>query len=399
MKSIVKTPKCCVALWVLCGCFAVAFAFGIYCYKTVIEPVFKPAPPKPVSTLQVQILDQEGKPVNELDFGAVETKQFISIANKDTQMLEWHIDLPEEVETMLSVSKMHGWRLRPGQTKQVGLVLNRKKLDAPQWKTEFDIVIVSENKKPVVKHMKISAGMFGYMETEFGLDMQMKYVQGGEFMMGGSASDSMSKKDERPAHRVVLDNYYIGECEVTQSQWKKVMETSVQDQRDMLGAYDLLRGVGDDCPMYYVSWYEAQAFCEKLSAHTGKTYRLPTEAEWEYASRGGIYNDGTLYSGSDSVNDVAVLNADTVRRVGSCKGNGLYLFDMSGNVGEWCSDWYGNYDKREVYNPKGISEGTLRVWRGGSWRYSGEEARVTARAYNKPDIRLGDVGFRVVCEP
>lgn len=399
MENIVKSQKCCVALWVLCGCFVAAFAFGIYWYKTVFEPVFKPALPKPVAALQVQILDNEGKPVNELDFGMVETKQVFSIVNRDTQMLEWHIDLPEESEAFLSVNKMHGWRLRPGQIKHVDLVLNRKKLDASRLETKFDIVIVAENKEPVVKQMKISASMFDYTETEFGLNMQMKYVQGGEFTMGGSEEDSISKKEERPTHRVVLDNYYIGECEVTQSQWEKVMGTTIRGQRDMLGSYDLLRGVGDECPMYYVSWYEAVEFCEKLSAQTGKTYRLPTEAEWEYAARGGIYNDGTLYSGSDSANDVAVLNVDTVRQVGNYKGNGLGLFDMSGNVGEWCSDWYGHYDKRAVDNPKGVSEGTLRVWRGGSWRYSGEEARVSARAYNKPDSRLGDVGFRVVCEP
>lgn len=150
-----------------------------------------------------------------------------------------------------------------------------------------------------------SSGM-DFVETIAGLNMKMVYIEGGDFLMGATSEQgSEGKSDEQVIHRVKLDSYYIGECEVTQEQWEKIMGTSVLQQRDKANKEWPLRGVGPDFPMYYVSWEEARMFCSELSRMTGRTYCLPTEAQWEYAARGGKKADGTKYSGSWSIDAVA----------------------------------------------------------------------------------------------
>lgn len=239
-----------------------------------------------------------------------------------------------------------------------------------------------------------------YVEDALGLNMKMIYVEGGEFLMGATSEQgSDAYDDERNVRRIRLDSYYIGECEVTQVQWTKVMGTSIQQQASKAGFSDF-RGIGPDYPMYYVSWEEAQAFCQELSRITGRTYLLPTEAQWEYAARGGKKNDGTKYSGSWSIDAVAWYDGNSGRSTHPVKGkraNGLGLYDMSGNVWEWCADWYSSsYNTNETNNPVGASSGSDRVLRGGSWGNSARNCRVSFRGSDGPGYRYYSYGFRVV---
>ena len=243
-----------------------------------------------------------------------------------------------------------------------------------------------------------------FVETVAGLNMKMVWVEGGEFLMGGTSEQgSETENNEQVIRRVKLSSYYIGECEITQSQWEKVMGTSVLQQRSKAN-YDYgLRGTGPNYPMYYVSWEDAQAFCQELSRMTGRIYCLPTEAQWEYAARGGKNNDDTKYSGSWSIYAVAWYDGNSglsTHPVKNKRANSLGLYDMSGNVWEWCSDWYGdNYNVNDTNNPTGPSSGSYRVLRGGSWCYDAQYCRVSYRSGNSPGYRDSSYGFRVVVLP
>ncbi|MDE6439583.1 MAG: SUMF1/EgtB/PvdO family nonheme iron enzyme [Bacteroidales bacterium] len=244
----------------------------------------------------------------------------------------------------------------------------------------------------------------GYEETAFGMKLQMVAVEGGTFSMGATSEQGSDAYDfEKPVHSVTLDGFYIGAFEVTQAQWAAVMGTTIEQQREKAwGEYAPLCGEGDKYPMYYVSWEEAQSFCEKLSQKTGKTYRLPTEAEWEYAARGGNKSDGTKYAGSNTIDDVAWFGYydETTHPVGQKKPNGLGIYDMSGNVWEWCQDWWDSeyYSSSPSVNPQGPSSGSGRVVRGGSWFNGAQGCRVSNRYICTPDYRSSNLGFRVVCE-
>ncbi len=242
-----------------------------------------------------------------------------------------------------------------------------------------------------------------FVETAAGLNMKMVWVEGGEFLMGGTTEQGSDADDnEKPVRRVKLDSYYIGECEVTQAQWEKVMGTSIHQQASEAG-YLANYGAGPDYPMYYISWEEAQAFCSELSRLTERTYRLPTEAQWEYAARGGKKADGTKYSGSWSIDAVAWCSdnsGSSTHPVKSKQQNGLGLYDMSGNAWEWCSDWYGStYNENDTNNPTGPSSDSYRVLRGGSWNYVARFCRVSSRRRLSPGSRLYDISFRVVVLP
>lgn len=234
------------------------------------------------------------------------------------------------------------------------------------------------------------------IERTLGMKMEMVYVEGGTFQMGGTAEQgSDAFIDERPIRNVWLDSYYIGKYEVTWAQWFAVM-------------YDTI------CPKCYrnlpvsaVSWEEAQKFCEKLSLATGKTYVLPTEAQWEYAARGGVHKSNVKYAGSTIISDVAWYGIAPYTEedngpypVGQKKPNKLGIYDMSGNVAEWCSDVYGTYDKDDTYNPIGAScllcEEAARVVRGGSWRDRAVDCRVSSRNLEFLDQVNSEIGFRVV---
>jgi len=230
-------------------------------------------------------------------------------------------------------------------------------------------------------------------ETVNGVTFEMVAVEGGTFTMGATeeqGSDFVS--DEKPVHSVTLSSFVIGKHEVTQGLWMAVMG-SLPELYDTYTAY----GIGDNYPVYYVSWYDIQTFITKLNELTGESYRLPTEAEWEYAARGGKQSQGYKYSGSNTVDDVAWygVNSGKTNPVGTKQANELGIYDMSGNVYEWCADWYGAYTADAVSNPTGATSGTDRVNRGGSWNINARNVRVSNRFNYTPSIRNFNLGFRL----
>ena len=241
-----------------------------------------------------------------------------------------------------------------------------------------------------------------YLETAYGLNMKMIFVEGGIFTMGATAEQgSEADYDEYPAHEVELSSYYIAECEVTQAQWQAVMGTSIYQQRDKADSSYHMRGVGSNYPMYYVSWYEAQEFCQKLSIATGRTYLLPTEAQWEYAARGGNQSKRYKYSGLHQLSAVGWYDdnsGDSTHPVGQLRANELGIKDMSGNVYEWCSDYYSSYSSTKQYDPL-CGSGKYAVLRGGCWNNSASRCRVSNRSNDTPSDRDNYYGFRVVCIP
>lgn len=233
--------------------------------------------------------------------------------------------------------------------------------------------------------------------TVNGVSFTMKPVEGGTFQMG--SDDGEANDDEQPTHTVSLNDYYIGEFEVTQGLWYAVMGASVSQQRDKVGVTEQLKGEGDDYPMYYVNWNECQEFVKKLKRIIGLSFRLPTEAEWEYAARGGNKSNGNKYSGSNSIEDVAwcasTTNDSGTSPVGMKSPNELGIYDMSGNVWEWCQDWYGSYNDFSQTNPIGPSDGFSRVRRGGGWYSLDGFCRVSMRYYRNPGDRSVHLGFRL----
>jgi len=233
----------------------------------------------------------------------------------------------------------------------------------------------------------------------------MVFVQGGTFTMG--CTDEQGKdcdEREKPAHSVTLNDFYIGKYLVTQAEWEAIMGTTIRQQLDKESKYrdKEIFSEGGDYPMYYVNWDEVQEFISKLNKKTGKQYRLPTEAEWEFAARGGNKSNKTKYSGSNIVDNVAWYyenNDGTIRLVGKKASNELGIFDMSGSVLEWCNDWYGIYTVGKKYNPKGAISGSRRVLRGGSFVCYAHSCRVSYRLAATPDVRNVGIGFRLVLVP
>jgi len=205
------------------------------------------------------------------------------------------------------------------------------------------------------------------------LEQQFVQVKGGTFT--------------RDENNVTVGDFYICKYEVTQELWEAVMGNNPSN---FTGSENL--------PVENVSWDDAQEFIRKLNLMTGKKYRLPTEAEWEFAARGGNNSKGYEYSGSGDMDQVAWYNGNSGGRtqpVGKKKPNELGIYDMSGNVWEWCSDWYGDYPSGSVTNPKGPDSGSSRVFRGGSWSGYSQDCRVAYRYGNSPSFRDYDLGLRV----
>ncbi len=227
--------------------------------------------------------------------------------------------------------------------------------------------------------------------TVKGVNFTMIKVQGGRFRMGCTAEQGGEcYNDESPVHSVNLSDYYIGETEVTQELWQAVMGTNPSNFK------------GANRPVEMVSWNDCQAFIGELNAITGKTFMLPTEAQWEYAARGGNKNQGYKYSGSNYIDAVAWYtdnSGSATHPVKQKRANELGIYDMSGNVWEWCSDWYGNYGGGEQNDPTGAYSGSYRVLRGGSWSGVARGCRVANRDSNTPGIRNDNIGFRVVLLP
>ena len=209
----------------------------------------------------------------------------------------------------------------------------------------------------------------------------MVYVSDGTFIMGGDESS-----DQTPTHSVTLSSYYICKYEVTQALWRAVMGSNPSKFK------------GDNLPVEQVSWNDCQTFINRLNNYTGRNFRLPTEAEWEFAARGGNYSRRYKYSGSNYIGDVAWYcdNSDRTHPVGTKQANELGLYDMSGNVWEWCSDWYGSYSSYSQSNPTGATSGYGRVERGGNWCGYARVCRSSFRYCDSPVFRDDYLGLRLV---
>jgi len=226
--------------------------------------------------------------------------------------------------------------------------------------------------------------------TVKGVSFKMIYVEGGTFQMG--SNDRFD--NGLPVHSVTLSSYYIGQTEVTQALWKAVMGSNPSSFK------------GDNRPVEKVSWNDCQTFIAKLNKLTGERFRLPTEAEWEYAARGGNKSRGNKYAGSNDIKAVAwyTVNAydqgesshDYGTHVVKTKSpNELGIYDMSGNVWEWCQDWYGFYSSSAQTNPTGPASGSYRVIRGGSWNNSARFCRAAYRGLGTPSGAAYDLGLRL----
>lgn len=233
----------------------------------------------------------------------------------------------------------------------------------------------------------------------------MVEVKGGTFFMGATSEQKDDcENDEMPVHQVTLSTFSIGRYPVTQKEWKEVMGTnpSIFERNDQ--------------PVENVSWYDCQEFIQKLNKLTGMNFRLPTEAEWEFAARGGRETENFIYSGDDDLDEVAWFyeNSGDVwadedewsedhleeyqcrpQPVGQKLPNELELYDMSGNVWEWCSDWYGRYDSSFQTNPTGPETGSYRIKRGGAWYNKAESCRVSYRGNANPTDKECHTGFRL----
>lgn len=225
---------------------------------------------------------------------------------------------------------------------------------------------------------------------------KMILVEAGMFTMG-TTNEQDGWGNEKPAHQVTLTkDFYIGETEVTQALWHAVMG---QKPTSDGSAWESSYGLGDNYPAYFISWNDCQEFIVKLNQLTGLTFRLPTEAEWEYAARGGSKaTTQTLYSGSNTIDDVAWYDGNSsssTHKVAQKSANALGLYDMSGNVTEWCNDWYGNYSSGAQTDPTGPSGGTERVLRGGSWGDYATSCRLAIRGLNTVTSRNCYLGMRL----
>ena len=252
-----------------------------------------------------------------------------------------------------------------------------------------DLLAKKEERKERDRREREERGRFNVGGVEF----KMVYVEGGTFTMGVTSElciDALG--DEKLAHKVKLSDYYIGETEVTQVLWKTVMGDNPSSFK------------GDDnLPVEEVSWEDiVEKFIPALNRKTGRTFRLPTEAEWEYAARGGNKSKGYMYSGSNNIDEVAWYDGNSGGKTHPVKrkrANELGLYDMSGNVWEWCIDWYGHYSSGAQINPQGPNKGFCRVLRGGSWGNFARNCRVSLRFNYAPDRRFHCNGFRLVLCP
>ncbi len=272
-------------------------------------------------------------------------------------------------------------------------------VDLNGYKKQTRTISIKEN-ETTQTNVTLEKGVSKPAYTTSG-SIEMVFVEGGTFQMGSNDGSS----DEKPVHSVTVNDFYIGKYEVTQKQWKEVMGNNPSRFR------------GEDNPVEKVSWYDTVEFCNKLSEREGLSncysgsgkgitlninangYRMPTEAEWGFAAIGGNKSKGYKYSGSNSIGDVAWYDSNSRKKThlgGTKQANELGIYDMSGNVWEWCWDWYGSYNRGSQLNPTGVTYGSYRVYMGGSWYFNASDCRIANRCYNFPDGSSDDIGFRLV---
>ncbi|MDR1678429.1 MAG: formylglycine-generating enzyme family protein [Prevotellaceae bacterium] len=246
-------------------------------------------------------------------------------------------------------------------------------------------------KKTIVLIIALTSVLAYAQQSNNNLNIEMVFVEGGLFNRGCADTIGLGNgcdEDERFPHRVSLSSYHIGKYQVTQAQWQAVMSNNPSHFK------------GDNLPVESVTWFEVQEFIQKLNALTGKNYRLPTEAEWEFAARGGVKSQGFEYSGSNTNSEVGWILENSGGRthpVGEKPGNELGLHDMTGNVREWTNDWYAidYYAHSPEKNPQGPAFGTARVMKGGSYSSKRKGSRSANRNSNPPDARSVHNGFRL----
>jgi formylglycine-generating enzyme required for sulfatase activity len=246
------------------------------------------------------------------------------------------------------------------------------------------------NPPPTVSPNKQTADVAVPKDLTFGL--QMLKIEGGTFNMG--SNDPNHYADERPVHKVILRGYAMSKYEVTQRQWRDVMGGFPEDFTNLNC---------DNCPMNFISWGDIQGFLTKLNEKTGKKYRLPTEAEWEYAVKGGKVNSSFLYSGGNDLQKVAWFADNSegkIKQVGLKKANDLGIYDLTGNVQEWCADFYSDsfYKLSGMDNPQNTKATDTRVVRGSAWTDSSEDSRLTLRTSENPLTKSEKIGFRLVLD-
>ena len=274
---------------------------------------------------------------------------------------------------------------------------NRKK--RPQTIDDF-LALLGDGEHRLQKHIDLAGGVRG-CATHItddggrqlivnGVSFKMVLVDGGEFVMGGTAEQACPDPDEMPQHKVKLSAFFMSETLVTQALYKAVM-----------GVNPSHFNTNPQHPVESVTWHDCQRFIQTLNQITGFKFRLPTEAEWEYAARGGQQSHGCQFAGSAEVDSVAWYEKNsemTTHPVMTKQPNELGIYDLSGNVWEWCADWKGEYFPEKQTNPRGVEDGRERVSRGGAWFSSERTCRVSNRNSNVPGHRSMMLGFRIVLE-
>jgi len=270
-----------------------------------------------------------------------------------------------------------GWTYIPFQSKKMDekRLTAAKKIWESRGKTDFIIEKVPSQTLP---------------QPIMELIHDMVKVEGGTFTMGGTREQGEDAfEDEKPAHKVTLSSFSIGRYPITQDQWEAVMGSNPSHFK------------GEKLPVESVSWFDCQDFVKKLNEMTGRCFRLPTEAEWEYAARGGKKGKRYKYSGGNILMQVGWFNENsggTSHEVGKKSPNELGLYDMSGNIWEWVQDWKGDFTEEDQVNPTGPETGIERICRGGGWNREIDRARVSYRGDDQPDLRYCSLGLRIVLE-
>lgn len=310
---------------------------------------------------------------------AQEKRLFDEVAAKKRLIGEGIIRCPvcgEDNEVNSLFCPRCGWAYIPFTSKK----LDEKRLDIAKrvWNG-----VKSGNKAPETPSSNLPTPIKELIDN-------MVRVEGSTFMMGATPEQGEEAfNDEKPTHRVTLSTFYIGRYPVTQEQWKAVMGSNPSYFQ------------GERHPVEQVNWMDCQDFVQKLSEMTGMTFRLPTEAEWEYAARGGKKSKGYKYSGGDLLPQVAWYNdnsGSTSHEIGQKSPNELGLYDMSGNIWEWVQDWKGDFTEGDQINPTGPETGDERICRGGGWNREHDRCRVSYRGDDLPDLRYRSLGLRVVLE-
>ncbi len=366
--------------------------------------------PKAIIKLNSQIYDK----VKELKLPAsvveIEVSQAKAKSIKRVKILKqeevFEIDLFPEIEkgsiSVVTIPSTSSIELNGDAGEHYSAIGRKSFNDIPVG--TYDLIISNEGYKTYKETMELTPDntfqkQISLVEGSDGPE-GFVFVEGGTFQMGSANGDS----DEKPVHGVTLSDFYIGKYEVTQAEWKEVMGSNSSYFK------------GDMIPVEKVSWYDAVEFCNKKSIKDGlelvysgtgnnikcdfskNGYRLPTEAEWEYAARGGRKSRGYTYSGSNNIGEVAEYegnNDKSTKAVGGKKPNDLGIYDMSGNVWEWCWDWYGSYSSSTQTDPMGLNSGSIRVNRGGSWGSCATGCRVADRDYGNPTVSYYFIGFRL----